>query len=67
MLSSVCMQSVGASGDARLVFDEMGMRDIITWTAMITGCAQNGHKEEAFEVFRQMRQLGMNPDRTSLT
>ena len=29
---------------------------------MIAGYAQNGHCEEAFEVFRQMQRVGMKPD-----
>ena len=52
----------GSIRDARLVFDEMGKRNVISWNAMIVGYAQNGHCEEAFEVFRQMQRVGMKPD-----
>ena len=48
----------GSIRDARLVFDEMGRRDIISWNAMIACYAQHGYCEEAFEVFRQMQRSG---------
>ena len=52
----------GSIRDARLVFDEMGKRDVISWTAMIEGYSQHGHYEEAFEVFQQMQRAGLKPD-----
>ena len=52
----------GSIRDARLVFDEMVKRNVISWNAMIAGYAQHGHCEEAFEVFRQMQQVGMKPN-----
>ena len=52
----------GSISKARQVFDEMGKRDIISWTALIEGYVQHGHCEEAFEVFRQMQQVGLKPD-----
>ena len=55
----------GSISDARLVFDEMGRPNIISWNAMITAYAQHSHCEEAFEVFRQMQQVGMKPDQIS--
>ena len=53
----------GSISIARLVFDEMSKRNVISWTAMIGGYAQHGHCEEAFEVFCQMQRVGMKPDR----
>ena len=53
----------GSIRDARRVFDDMGNRDIISWTALIEGYAQHGHCEEAFEVYYQMQQVGLKPNR----
>ena len=52
----------GSIRDARLVFDEMVRRDIISWNAMIAGYAQHGQCEEVFEVLRQMQQVDINPN-----
>ena len=52
----------GSIKDARLVFDKMMKRNIISWTALIEGYAQHGQCEEAFEVFSQMQQAGLKPD-----
>lgn len=38
---------------ARMVFNSMGCRNVVSWTAMIAGCAQNGKGYEALEVFRE--------------
>ncbi|KAJ4965126.1 hypothetical protein NE237_016975 [Protea cynaroides] len=37
------------------VFDKMPNRSVVSWTAMISGFAQNGYSKEALEVFQQMR------------
>ena len=37
----------GSINDARLVFDRMAERDVITWTAMIGGLARHGFWGEA--------------------
>lgn len=41
--------------DASQVFDEMCQRDMVTWTAMISGLVHNGCHGKAFECFRQMQ------------
>ena len=48
--------------DARTGFDRMPKRDIISWTAMLSGFVQQGHYEEALQLFYQMRQAGMEPE-----
>jgi pentatricopeptide repeat protein len=48
--------------DARTGFDRMPKRDIISWTAMLSGCVQQGHYEEALQLSYQMRQAGMEPE-----
>ncbi|GAB2274403.1 hypothetical protein Dimus_009169 [Dionaea muscipula] len=44
--------------ESRKVFDQMPERNLITWTAMVTGYAQNRLPFEAITVFREMRRLG---------
>ncbi|PKA59545.1 Pentatricopeptide repeat-containing protein [Apostasia shenzhenica] len=41
--------------DARQVFDEMPCRDLISWTAVISGLASQGLSEQALAVFCNMR------------
>ncbi|RZR86993.1 hypothetical protein BHM03_00014299 [Ensete ventricosum] len=50
---------------ARLVFDRMIERDVVSWNAMITGFAHHSQNREAFAVFKQMRQDGMSPTESS--
>ncbi|KAH9313903.1 hypothetical protein KI387_022530 [Taxus chinensis] len=48
--------------DARLVFDRMPQRCIVSWNTMIAGYAQNGYHIEVFDMFNQMQLAGMIPD-----
>jgi pentatricopeptide repeat protein len=50
---------------AHKVFDGMHEKDVISWTAMIVGCAQHGRGEKALQLFEQMQQTGMKPDHVS--
>lgn len=45
----------GSLHDARRVFDEMPVRDVVVWTAMISGLCSNGLYRNALEVFIEMR------------
>ncbi|KAK7268000.1 hypothetical protein RIF29_20682 [Crotalaria pallida] len=51
---------------ARKLFDEMCERDLITWNAMISGYAQNGHARHVLELYRQMKLTKMRPDPVTL-
>ncbi|KAI4364594.1 hypothetical protein MLD38_020666 [Melastoma candidum] len=44
---------------ARLIFDLTPHRNIITWTAFLAGLTQNGHAEDALELFRHMQDEGV--------
>jgi len=44
------------------VFDRMPDRNVVSWNAMVTGYARNGHAKEALALFRQMQRVGMKPD-----
>eukprot|EP01018_Ginkgo_biloba_P026983 Gb_37624 [translate_table: standard] len=47
---------------ARALFDKMPKKDVVSWTAMITGYAQNQQDEEALKVFSEMQWAGMKPN-----
>ena len=52
----------GSIDDARLAFDKMEERDVVTWNVMIGGLAEHGCRHEAYELFLQMKREGLKPD-----
>ncbi|KAK9936367.1 hypothetical protein M0R45_013213 [Rubus argutus] len=52
----------GNVSKAREVFDSMNERNVITWTAMISGYATNGYGTQAMELFAEMRAHGPRPN-----
>eukprot|EP01018_Ginkgo_biloba_P002634 Gb_30098 [translate_table: standard] len=52
----------GSIEKARQLFDKMPERDVVTWTAMIAGYAQNGQGVEALKLFRQMQLAEVKPN-----
>ncbi|CAL8999151.1 unnamed protein product [Prunus brigantina] len=48
--------------DSRRVFNQMPERNVITWTSMVTGYAQNGQSDEAMILAREMLRLGLKPN-----
>ncbi|KAK9139768.1 hypothetical protein Scep_009449 [Stephania cephalantha] len=52
----------GCCALGRLVFDEMVERNVITWTAAISGLAQSEHCEESLLVFLKMRRESVDPN-----
>ncbi|XP_024312669.1 putative pentatricopeptide repeat-containing protein At5g52630 isoform X1 [Brachypodium distachyon] len=51
----------GNSQDARNLFDEMPEKNVVTWTALITGYTLNSQPVLALEVFVEMLKLGRYP------
>eukprot|EP01018_Ginkgo_biloba_P018837 Gb_05554 [translate_table: standard] len=47
---------------ARQVFDKMSKRDVVSWTAMISGYVQNGLTNEALTLFHQMQLQAIKPN-----
>ena len=47
---------------AWLLFDNMPVKILVTWNAMIVGYSQNGHGEEAVRLFHQMESSGLIPN-----
>ncbi len=48
-----CMQN-GSMEDAWRVFNKMPSQDVVTWNAILGGCAMHGHGKEALKHFEQM-------------
>ncbi|KAK4795292.1 hypothetical protein SAY86_013286 [Trapa natans] len=54
----------GDVGMARSVFDHMTVdRNVISWTCMISGLAMYGRVNEAIQLFYEMEESGVQPDR----
>ncbi|GER49799.1 pentatricopeptide repeat-containing protein [Striga asiatica] len=52
----------GSLHDARKVFDEMRVKDIISWTSLMSAYGRSGKGEEAIKLFSKMQNLGIVPD-----
>ncbi|KAH7292093.1 hypothetical protein KP509_29G051500 [Ceratopteris richardii] len=50
---------------ARQVLEELPIRDVITWSALISGYADKGHGENALDCFEQMQSEGISPNAVS--
>ncbi|POO04069.1 Tetratricopeptide-like helical domain containing protein [Trema orientale] len=44
------------------VLQQMPLRDVFSWTAIISGCAHLGHDSEALEFLREMIEEGVEPN-----
>ncbi|KAJ9128604.1 hypothetical protein P3X46_034713 [Hevea brasiliensis] len=55
----------GALALARLLFDMILTKDLISWTVMIAGYGMHGFGKEAIAAFNEMRQAGIEPDEVS--
>lgn len=40
----------------------MPLRDVVSWTAIISGCAHLGHESEAIELLKEMMEDGVEPN-----
>ncbi|XP_021907617.1 pentatricopeptide repeat-containing protein At4g18520, chloroplastic isoform X2 [Carica papaya] len=47
---------------ASKVLQQMALRDVVSWTAMISGCANLGHESEALEFLKEMMDEGVKPN-----
>lgn len=52
----------GCLEEANRVFDSMQVQNVITWTALIVGYAQNGRGKESLKLYDQMLATGTKPD-----
>ncbi|KAH7433391.1 hypothetical protein KP509_07G067300 [Ceratopteris richardii] len=56
----------GALAKAKDVFDKLSVRDIVSWTSLITGYVKSGCSEEALKHFDQMKSEGLLPNAVTL-
>ncbi|THG01269.1 hypothetical protein TEA_028187 [Camellia sinensis var. sinensis] len=56
----------GAVDEARWEFDQMDEKDVVAWSAMIAGYAQNGRSTEALELFECMKREEIKPNDVTL-
>ncbi|CAA6660676.1 unnamed protein product [Spirodela intermedia] len=52
----------GELEDARRVFEEMPLRNVISWTSMITACGRHGHGRAALTLLEKMESDGCTPN-----
>lgn len=52
----------GALADARQVFDEMDIRDSVSWNSIIAAYEQNGNIDETLHLLVWMLSSGLEPD-----
>ncbi|CAL9031786.1 unnamed protein product [Prunus brigantina] len=52
----------GIIDDAVRFFDKMNSKDTVSYSAIISGCVQNGYAKEALLIFHHMQLSGFDPD-----
>uniref|UniRef100_A0ACD5VUA8 Uncharacterized protein n=1 Tax=Avena sativa TaxID=4498 RepID=A0ACD5VUA8_AVESA len=52
--------------EARQEFDRMSRRDVVAWSTMIAGYAQNGRPHESIELFERMKATDCRPNEVTL-
>lgn len=55
----------GVLGLARLLFDMISSKDLVSWTVMIAGYGMHGFGNEAITTFKLMRDAAVKPDEVS--
>ncbi|KAE8718627.1 hypothetical protein F3Y22_tig00110009pilonHSYRG00326 [Hibiscus syriacus] len=60
------LAKVGSLRCARLVFDEMRLRDIASWNSLIFGLAQGSQASEALDLFKRMQVEGLKPNEVTV-
>ncbi|MED6207033.1 hypothetical protein PIB30_032050 [Stylosanthes scabra] len=64
-LTNALINLYSKSGDlcsARLIFEPLNSKDVVSWTAMIVAYSNHGHGHRALEVFARMLISGIKPD-----
>lgn len=56
----------GSLEDANHVFSRMVQKDVISWSTMIAGFAQNGYSQEALKLFELMKASGIKPNNITI-
>jgi len=53
--------------DARRVFDQMSIRNVVAWNTMIVGCGNHGDGNEVMKLLREMLREGFLPDELTIS
>lgn len=56
----------GSIVTARKVFDGMCVRDLVSWTTMVSGYVHNGYNADTLEMARSMMEIGIKMNRVAL-
>ncbi|KFK37889.1 hypothetical protein AALP_AA3G042400 [Arabis alpina] len=56
----------GAIERAFMVFKTVSEKDVTLWTTMITGFAFHGHGKQALQLFEEMQEQGVTPNKVTL-
>eukprot|EP00250_Pteridium_aquilinum_P022556 c25411_g2_i3 orf=491-1843(+) len=56
----------GSLQEAHAVFLQLPMQDVVTWTTLVSGYAQQGSRQKALELFKAMEHHGMIPNSITL-
>ncbi|CAA0843249.1 Pentatricopeptide repeat-containing protein [Striga hermonthica] len=48
-----------------MIFDEMGEKNVISWTALVSSLGLHGYANEALGRFKEMVEIGIKPDRVA--
>ncbi|OVA17030.1 Pentatricopeptide repeat [Macleaya cordata] len=69
LLQTTLLDAYAKSSDldsAQKLFDEMSLRDLSTWNALIAGLAQGNQPKEALTLFKNMRLEGFRPNEVTV-
>ncbi|CAK8560798.1 unnamed protein product [Lathyrus sativus] len=53
--------------DARRVFNEMPIRNVVAWNTMVVGCGNHGDGNEVMKLLREMLREGFLPDELTIS
>ena len=58
-----CYLKFGLMEHAKVAFEELPIRDVVLWNAMVNGCAQIGYFEMVLETFRRKNDESVVPSK----
>ncbi|KAH7277354.1 hypothetical protein KP509_39G046500 [Ceratopteris richardii] len=64
-LGNALLDMYGKCGDFPMIqrlFDQLPVRDVFSWTSLISGYSQHRHAQEAIKIYQMMKHNGFFPD-----